>query len=57
MQWGQGRDGGRHAVIKFKRAVIVNEQQKESIRYNIAVECRRLKAIQQRRRTDETNSL
>ena len=51
------QEGGRHAVSEFRRAVTVEKTIKNREGSDIAADCKRLKAVSQRRGIDETNSL
>ena len=50
------REGGRHAVSKFRRAVTMKIAVKDRQRCNITTVFKRLKTVSQRRRVDEANS-
>ncbi len=51
------REGGRHVVSKFRRAVRVKITIEDRERGNLAAEFKREKIVSERRGTDETKSL
>ena len=50
------REGMKHAVSKFRRAVIMEITVEDSKRCNIAAECKRLKTVSKRMGVSKTKS-
>ena len=50
------REGGRHAVSKFRRAVGMKITVENSKRCNVAAECKRLKTVSSRREVNKTKN-